>query len=368
MTIWTDQNDVCLGWDVIPGTPSYNIYGWFDLSSTRYYLATVHATNAFTHPNILIKPLYSRFFYIVEARVATPEVSPPDGLYYVPQTVTMTCATPGASIHYITHLGTVYTNSPEYTAPFLLDQSAQMEAAGFKDGMLKSSEAFRSYTLLTGSLLYYPFTDESSRDGDGIGDSNDAKVYASFTDDRQGHPLSAVLLNAASTNYLLVANPTAFNLQEISCSMLIKLNSDPERNESFCLLSKGSFWGGMRIELEGPTGGASGSYADVKVGHRSSSGNWTALTGIRLDIGSYYHLAVCRSATNYRVYINGLLRYTSTAPFLAPPLSTDENVLLGKAHDSDPDPMPFDGVIDNVRFVNRALSTTEVQAIADLDD
>ena len=367
VTIRRDQNDVCLAWDAIPGTPSYNINGWFNLGSTRYYLGAAYATNVFTHTDVLINPTYPRYFYTIVARIATPEVSPPDGLYYVPQSVTMTCATPGAAIHYTTNASTVYTNSADYTAPFLLNNSAQIRAAGFKSGMLKSSQAARSYTLLTGSLLYYPFTDESSDDEDGVGDNNSAKIYATFTNDRQGYPLSAVAFDATATNYLLVANATAFNLEELSCSMLIKLNSDPERNEAFCLLSKGPSWGGMRIELKGPTGGASDSYVDVKVGHRNAIGNWTTITGIRLDIGPYYHLAVCRSVTHYRIYINGILRFTSIA-LTSPPLPNSENVLLGKAHDDDSDPMPFDGVIDNVRFVNRALSAAEVQTIAALDD
>jgi hypothetical protein len=61
-------------------------------------------------------------------------------------TVTITCATPGATIHYTTS-GSVTSSSPTYTGPFSLGDATFVKAIATKAGYCISSEAVYSHTL-----------------------------------------------------------------------------------------------------------------------------------------------------------------------------------------------------------------------------
>jgi hypothetical protein len=73
-------------------------------------------------------------------------------------------------------------------------------------------------------------------------------------------------------------------------------------------------------------------------------------------IGQWYHVAVTRSDYTYALYIDGVQVATGTDVNTIP----DPNVPLtiGKAES-----FFFDGLIDEVEIFNRALSTSEIQAI-----
>ena len=61
-------------------------------------------------------------------------------------TVTITCATPGATIHYVTS-GDVTPSSPSYTGPFSMGDATFVKAMATKAGYYKSSEVIYSPTL-----------------------------------------------------------------------------------------------------------------------------------------------------------------------------------------------------------------------------
>lgn len=78
---------------------------------------------------------------------ATPVFSPNHGTYYQPQSVTVTCATPGAIIHYTTN-GTDPTEaSAIYTEPIAVNQTLTLKARAYKQDWDPSYIYPATYTL-----------------------------------------------------------------------------------------------------------------------------------------------------------------------------------------------------------------------------
>lgn len=83
---------------------------------------------------------------IVHNNVATPEITPASGFVYAAsQTVTITCATAGASIYYTTDGSIPTQNSTLYTAPFTIDSNVTIKTKAFKDGDMPSLVATATY-------------------------------------------------------------------------------------------------------------------------------------------------------------------------------------------------------------------------------
>jgi hypothetical protein len=86
------------------------------------------------------------FTYTVET-VATPTITPNGGeLKYGNNTVTIACATDGATIYYTTNGATPTTSSTKYTGAFTLTSNATVKAIAVKTGWNNSSVASASFT------------------------------------------------------------------------------------------------------------------------------------------------------------------------------------------------------------------------------
>lgn len=79
--------------------------------------------------------------------VAMPTFSPDAGTYYNNVTVTISCATEGATIHYTTDGADASVNSPVYTAPIKLTKTSTIKAVAIKDN--KSSYQTAAFYLIT---------------------------------------------------------------------------------------------------------------------------------------------------------------------------------------------------------------------------
>ncbi len=80
--------------------------------------------------------------------VAAPVLTPPGGTYMGPVTVTMDCATPGATIYFSTDGSTPTTSSTRYSAPITLKTSrTTFRAFAAKDGMTPSAVVVAVYDL-----------------------------------------------------------------------------------------------------------------------------------------------------------------------------------------------------------------------------
>ena len=79
--------------------------------------------------------------------VATPTFDPAGTSYIQPQTVTITCTTNGATIHYTTDGTDPSANSATYSDPITVKETTTIKAIAVKDGMNSSSIASATYTL-----------------------------------------------------------------------------------------------------------------------------------------------------------------------------------------------------------------------------
>ncbi len=86
-----------------------------------------------------------------QPQVEMPSITPAGGNYTTAQTVTMSCATAGATIKYTTDGSTPNASSATYTAPISVSANTTLKAYAFKTGMTDSPVASATYTF--GSYL-----------------------------------------------------------------------------------------------------------------------------------------------------------------------------------------------------------------------
>lgn len=79
--------------------------------------------------------------------VATPVFDPPGGTYSSPQTVSISCATPGATIHYTTDGTDPHPGSAVYQTPLQFEQDITIKAMAVRIGWKESSIASVNYTF-----------------------------------------------------------------------------------------------------------------------------------------------------------------------------------------------------------------------------
>jgi sugar lactone lactonase YvrE len=83
-------------------------------------------------------------------QVSTPTFSPPEGAYSLDQSLTISCATPGAEIRYTVDGSAPTGSAPTYTAPIALagDRASKVvRAIAMKTEMTASREAAATYTI-----------------------------------------------------------------------------------------------------------------------------------------------------------------------------------------------------------------------------
>ena len=89
------------------------------------------------------------FNFIGLSNVDTPTFSPAAGTYTEPQSITISCATEGAEIHYTTDGSTPTATSPVFSAPFTIETTTTVKAIAIADGE-ESSVATARYIIRTG--------------------------------------------------------------------------------------------------------------------------------------------------------------------------------------------------------------------------
>ena len=79
--------------------------------------------------------------------VATPTFTPAEGTYYEPQSVSISCATDGATICYTTDGTEPTESSSQYSVPLTISETTTLKAKAFKSGYTASAVATATYTI-----------------------------------------------------------------------------------------------------------------------------------------------------------------------------------------------------------------------------
>ena len=125
-------------------TPTYPISG-----TTQQYSGVINLSVSQTVNAIAIASGYSASAVATEAYVIgvyQPTFSPAGGTYTTIQTVTISDATTGATIHYTTDGSTPTASSPVYSTPITLTASATVKAIAVESGDIQSTVASATYT------------------------------------------------------------------------------------------------------------------------------------------------------------------------------------------------------------------------------
>lgn len=126
--------------------------------------ATASATYTITSPNT----------------VATPTFSPPGGTYSATQSVSISCTTSGAAIHYTTNGSEPTASSPTYSSPISVATTTTLKAKGFKDGWTPSATASATYTIsggTPGQMIHVPGGTFTMGRTTGSGQSNELPTH-----------------------------------------------------------------------------------------------------------------------------------------------------------------------------------------------
>ena len=139
--------------------------------------------------------------------VATPTFSPAAGTYFESQTVTIACATAGATIHYTVDGTTPTANSAVYTAPITVSETTTIKAFATKADMTDSEIATAVYTI-TDAPVGGDFVrvTELSQLGNGAQVviaaryNENASEYYAMTAQTSGKPTGVLFTSVSGTN------------------------------------------------------------------------------------------------------------------------------------------------------------------------
>ncbi len=231
------------------------------------------------------------------------------------------------------------------------------------------------YDLTSGLVGYYNFNGGNLNDSSGY-NNNINFNNATPTTDRNGVANNAYLFNGSSS-YMTVQNSASLNPNSITLYAIFKVNgyyAVPFAHGNFILCKDWDQANGMydlqfsdfKSSLTSPPDTAHeeflGAYGD-------NPGNTGALaaydTSTYVTTGTWYKLAYTFDGIAAKLYINGNLIETSTGSTTFNPNSGD----LYFGSNADPSglyPFWFNGVIDEIRIYNRALSSKEIKSLANL--
>ena len=124
----------------VPTTSSTQYTAPFTVSETTTVKA-IAAMNGMTDSEVATAS------YTISEPVATPTFSPAGGNFDAVQTVTINCATDGATIYYTTDGSVPTTSSTQYTGPISVASTMTIKAIAVKEGMVNSAVATATYNI-----------------------------------------------------------------------------------------------------------------------------------------------------------------------------------------------------------------------------
>lgn len=213
---------------------------------------------------------------------------------------------------------------------------------------------------LADGLVGYWTMDQTHSSGSTLFDQssygNDGTIYgATFATDRMGQPNKAMSFNGVD-DYIDCGNNSSLNItDEITISAWVKTS---DTHGVILIKENGGSWGNLKYSLwirggKFQTSINSSSYPSWLDSNTKPNGSWQhVLWSFDKKI----------SDNNWKIYINGELKNSSQH---ISSISTGGGIYLGLWY-HDFNYAPFNGLIDDVRIYNRALSASEIQQLYQL--
>lgn len=192
-----------------------------------------------------------------------------------------------------------------------------------------------------GLVAYYPFNGNAN---DASGNNNNGTVYgATPTVDRKGNPNSAFLFDGLD-DYIVINHSASLNMsQQISISFWVKFETSGPYYMPYHIIEKYGCWGTGQREN------------DLNWGIETANGsfnNWT----LNYSFNRYYHIVQVYNGSKIYTYCDGVLKGSSNANGL---LKQNTNRVYISRYNNGGDYF-FDGILDDFRIYNRALTQEEV--------
>ncbi len=132
----------------------YTTNGTTPTTSSTKYTAPITVSSSETIQAIAVATGFTQSAvgsaaYTITPQAATPTFSPAAGTYASAQTVTISDATPSATIYYTTNGTTPTTSSTVYTAPITVSTSETVRAIAVASGFTQSAVGSAAYTIST---------------------------------------------------------------------------------------------------------------------------------------------------------------------------------------------------------------------------
>lgn len=230
-------------------------------------------------------------------------------------------------------------------------------------------------TPIDGLVAYYNFNGGNLNDSSG--NHNDITFSnATPTEDRNGVPNNAYLFDGAGS-YMEVANSPSLNPQQITMYAIFKVNGfyQGRDHDNFLFVKDWDESTGMYL-LEfsdfalssDPPDSVHESFLGGYGGNNNTSASAKASsTNMYVTKGTWYKLAYTYDGIVANLYLNGSLINSTTATVSY--TATTGGLHIGREEDARGAllyPYWFNGVMDEIRIYNRALSSREVQSLMNL--
>jgi hypothetical protein len=289
--------------------------------------------------------------------VATPAINPNGGSYTGSVFVAMQTATAGASIYYTTDGSTPTQSSALYTGAMTLTSSAVVKAKAFKSGSNASMEASASFNVTPTDLVAHWKFDE---------------VSGTNASDSSGNGNTGTLVNGPIWTAGKIASALSFDGVDDYVSFASQAQSTISISAwVYAQATPGNLFPRI-IDMPGyvlllAESGAPDSNS-MSLGFRSrrssQDGRWDTPAN-SMAYNSWHHVALVYDSpstlNNPDLYINGVKQTIST--ITSPQGTQTANGGTGIIGNRIPLDRGWQGIIDDLRVYNRALSATEIQTL-----
>ena len=214
---------------------------------------------------------------------------------------------------------------------------------------------------IPGHLAQYNFSGNAN---DSKGINHGTVNGATLTTDRFGNANSAYSFNSSSSSYIVIPYGNFFNAN-YSYSLWVKPTKLPTSGNSVIILSVGGNGGDQNVQIENNRvyGGSMGVITGFSLTAYQKNGSVTNIggtcTGTLPNTNQWYHLAVTRDSSYYKVYVDGCLVSTSANTNGALPFYGN-NSFDARIGCRERGTFYSDAVLDDIGIYNRAITAAEV--------